>query len=230
MIWRTQLRNALAAGLMSLLSMFSVAVEIKVVANPSVRADSISATELRSIFLSETRALQDGSQVEPVFERSGPVHDEFLRDYLKQSSATLQSHYGALVFTGKASMPKTFNSDADVLAYVARTKGAIGYVSAGAEGQGIKILAVKGEGGKPQRTLVTRVEPQYPETLRQLGIGGTVRLQVVITPQGRVESATLLGGNPILGEAAIKAVSQWVYAPAATSQTIEVSIPFEALH
>lgn len=64
-----------------------------------------------------------------------------------------------------------------------------------------------------ERKVVTRVEPKYPATLERLYIGGVVRLQVDIAANGTVESAQLLGGNPILGQAAIAAVKQWKYAP-----------------
>jgi TonB family protein len=61
--------------------------------------------------------------------------------------------------------------------------------------------------------VITRVEPKYPPTLERLYIGGVVRLHVDVAANGTVESAQLLGGNPILGQAAIAAVKQWKYAP-----------------
>lgn len=72
-----------------------------------------------------------------------------------------------------------------------------------------------------ERKVVTRVEPKYPPTLERLYIGGVVRLQVDIAANGTVESAQLLGGNPILGQAAMAAVKLWKYAPAShkTRQT-----------
>jgi ABC-type phosphate transport system substrate-binding protein len=48
-----------------------------------------------------------------------------------------------LVFTGKGSMPKSLASDADIVAYVTKTKGAIGYVSAAASVGGAKKLTIK---------------------------------------------------------------------------------------
>jgi TonB family protein len=57
-------------------------------------------------------------------------------------------------------------------------------------------------------------------------IGGTVRLMVTVSPKGSVDGVQLLGGNPILAEAAIKAVKQWVYAPGPSRTINEVSIPF----
>jgi TonB family protein len=79
---------------------------------------------------------------------------------------------------------------------------------------------------KNERKLVTRVEPEYPPVLKMRQIGGTVRLEVTITAKGAVKGASLLGGNPILAESAIAAVKKWVYAPADTATTTEVSLEF----
>ena len=64
------------------------------------------------------------------------------------------------------------------------------------------------------RKVITRVEPKYPPTLERLYIGGIVRLKVDIAANGTVDGAQLIGGNPILGQAAIAAVKQWKYTPA----------------
>ena len=119
------------------------AADLKVIANPSVGASSVSADELKNVFLATKTSLSDGSHVEPVLEKDGPTHEAFVREYLGKTDAALQTYYRSLVFTGKASMPKTLGADADVVAYVARTKGAIGYVGAGASTAGVKILEVK---------------------------------------------------------------------------------------
>jgi TonB family protein len=79
----------------------------------------------------------------------------------------------------------------------------------------------------PERRIVNRVEPEYPETLKRLFIGGIVRIQVMVNPNGRVESAELLGGSPILGQSAIKAVKQWKYAPSAGTDKLVVQLEFD---
>ncbi len=215
-----------AIGFIFFWSLYAYGGDLKIVANASIKTDSITADELRSVFLAERNSLKDGSHVEPVFERAGAAHEAFLREFLKESSESLQSRYGALVFTGKAAMPKFFNSDAEVLAHVAKTRGAIGYVSASASTVGVKVLEVVPEASRAERALLTRVEPEYPETLRQIGISGIVRIQVTISPQGSVEAVTLLGGNPILGESAMKAARQWIYAAAPARTTLIVTVPF----
>jgi TonB family protein len=215
-----------AAGLAIFVSGDSLADNVKVIANSSVRVDAISAADLRRVFLEERIALADGSHVEPVLEKGGPVHAAFL-EYLGISEDDLQTYYRTLVFTGKGSMPKELGSDAEVVAYVARTRGAIGYVSSASSVEGVKTLAIGVPSSSAERKLITRVEPDYPETLKRLNIGGTVRLRVSISPKGTVENVDLLGGNPILGESATIAVMKWTYAAGSTRTITEVSILFD---
>jgi ABC-type phosphate transport system substrate-binding protein len=119
------------------------AADIKVIANSSVKASEISSEELKRVFLVKMSSLDDGSHVEPVLGKGGATHETFLKQYIGKTDAALGTYYRSLVFTGKGSMPKTLGSDAEVAAYVAKTKGAIGYVSAGASAPGAKALVVK---------------------------------------------------------------------------------------
>jgi ABC-type phosphate transport system substrate-binding protein len=116
--------------------------DVKVIANSSISADSVSADELKRIFLATASSL-GGSHVEPVLEKGGATHETFLKEYVGKTDAALVTYYRSLVFTGKASMPKQLASDADVAAYVAKTKGAIGYVAAATDTPDVKVLAVK---------------------------------------------------------------------------------------
>jgi protein TonB len=61
--------------------------------------------------------------------------------------------------------------------------------------------------------LVRKVDPVYPPEAKGAGLQGTVRLAVVIGKDGSVFEAHLMSGDPVLGEAAIAAVRQWVYKP-----------------
>jgi ABC-type phosphate transport system substrate-binding protein len=119
------------------------AADIKLIANPSIGVSSVSTDEVKRMFLLEKSTLDDGTRVEPVVAKGGPTHDAFLKQYLSRTDSALQTYYRSLVFTGKASMPKTLGSEAEVVAYVAKTKGAIGYVSAAAVTAGVKTLDVK---------------------------------------------------------------------------------------
>lgn len=117
------------------------AEELKVIANPSFSSNTISADELKGIYLEEKISLE-GTALKPVLAKSGAAHERFLKEYLGKSDAALQTYYRSLVFTGKGSMPKVVGSDAEAVAYVARTRGAIAYVSASTSTQGVKTLTI----------------------------------------------------------------------------------------
>jgi hypothetical protein len=133
----------LVATMVILASADASAGGVKVIANPSVGASSVSADDLKSLFLEEKSSLADGSHAVPVLEKGGAAHESFLKQYLDKNDSALQIYYRSLVFTGKGSMPKAVGSDAEMVAYVAKTKGAVGYVSADASTEGVKTLEVK---------------------------------------------------------------------------------------
>jgi hypothetical protein len=118
------------------------AADVKVIANNSVAASSVSVGDLKDVFLLDKDSL-GGSHVEPVLQNAGATHEAFLKAYLGKSNPVLQAYYRSLVFTGKASMPKVTAADAEAVAYVSKTKGAVGYVSAAASTDGVKTLEVK---------------------------------------------------------------------------------------
>jgi TonB family protein len=91
----------------------------------------------------------------------------------------------------------------------------------------LPMLAQSSEQNSSDRKVITRVEPEYPDALKRLYIGGVVRLEVLVAPNGTVKSTKLLGGSPILGQSTMKAVKQWKYAPAATEETLTVKLEFD---
>jgi hypothetical protein len=131
----------MAAAALMIAPLTMRAADLKVIANPSVSASAVSADDLKDVFL-ENRDSLGGSHVDPVLEKGGPAHEAFLKVMGKSESA-LETYYRSLVFSGKGSMPKELGSDAEVAAWVAKTKGAIGYVSTGASAPGTKVLDLK---------------------------------------------------------------------------------------
>ena len=114
-----------------------------VVANSGVKATEVSSDDLRDVFTGAKSSLKDGSHVTPVTLKGGAEHEAFLKKYVGKSDSAFRAGWRSLVFTGQASMPKTFDTDAALIDYVAATPGAIGYVSAGAANDIVKTLAVK---------------------------------------------------------------------------------------
>ena len=69
--------------------------------------------------------------------------------------------------------------------------------------------ALREDGDDFQKRIVRAPRPAYPEIARKAGIEGTVRLQVRLTTDGRIEVQKLLEGDTVLADAAIAAVKQW---------------------
>jgi TonB family protein len=59
------------------------------------------------------------------------------------------------------------------------------------------------------RKVKSRVAPIYPALAKQMNITGTVKVQVTIAPNGSVKTAKLVGGHPLLANAAMDAIKKW---------------------
>jgi TonB family protein len=57
------------------------------------------------------------------------------------------------------------------------------------------------------------VNPSYPDIAKQARVQGVVILECTIGSDGRVQEVKVLRGIPLLDEAAVDAVRQWVYTP-----------------
>jgi len=117
--------------------------QVLVIANSSVKSADVSKSDLRDVFTGNATSLKGGSQVTPVLLKGGATNDAFLSEYIGKPDSAFRAAWRSLVFSGQASMPKSVDSDAAMVEYVARTPGAIGYVSSAAPHEGVKILAVR---------------------------------------------------------------------------------------
>lgn len=77
------------------------------------------------------------------------------------------------------------------------------------------------------RRAKSKVRPQYPDLARKMNITGTVKVQVVVSPNGMVKDAKVVGGHPLLGSAALEAVKKWRFEPATVESTGVVDFKFE---
>ena len=85
-------------------------------------------------------------------------------------------------------------------------------------------------------TLLSKVDPVYPEAARRAGVEGTVLLDALVSEKGRVEDVQVLRGLPMgLSESAQEAVRRWQYKPArgpagpmASHKTVRIVFTLEA--
>lgn len=90
------------------------------------------------------------------------------------------------------------------------------------------VVAQSGQGQAPERKVVTRVEPIYPELAKRMRIHGIVRVEATVRPNGAVKSTRVLGGNPVLVDAAQQAISKWKFEASQNESTQIVQLTFDA--
>jgi TonB family protein len=95
-------------------------------------------------------------------------------------------------------------------------------------------LALTPLGGQAQqaqdeisRKAKSKVQAIYPELARKMNLTGTVKVEVVVLPNGMVKGARVMGGHPVLANAALEAVKKWRFEPAAMESTGIVDFKFD---
>jgi TonB family protein len=88
------------------------------------------------------------------------------------------------------------------------------------------VAQAEGNTEELSRKAKTKVAPVYPEIARRLSITGTVKLAIVVSPNGTVKSSKAVGGHPILVNAAMDAVRQWKFEAAPTESSGIVEFKF----
>lgn len=77
------------------------------------------------------------------------------------------------------------------------------------------------------RRAKSKVQPVYPELARKMKLVGSVKVEVVVAPNGSVKDAKVVGGHPVLANAALEAVKKWRFEPAPGESTGVVDFKFE---
>ena len=76
------------------------------------------------------------------------------------------------------------------------------------------------------RKVSSRVAPAYPELARKMRLQGIVKIEAIVKPNGTVKSTRVLGGNPVLVDAATEAVNKWKFEPGPSETTEVVQLTF----
>jgi len=114
--------------------------DLVIIANPGISETAIDNKDLQRIFLGKQTQWGDDTTIVPVMLKSGPLHEEFIERYVDRSVQRFVTYWRQMVFTGKGIPPKSFGSESEMVDFVARTPGSVGYVSAGGNFSGVKEL------------------------------------------------------------------------------------------
>lgn len=76
------------------------------------------------------------------------------------------------------------------------------------------------------RKAKNRVPPMYPELARRMNITGVVKILITVAPNGSIKEAKLMGGHPVLANAALDAIRKWRFESAPQDSTGIVEFRF----
>jgi TonB family protein len=91
----------------------------------------------------------------------------------------------------------------------------------------IQLRAQQAQNEEIARRAKTKVQPVYPELARKMNLVGTVKIEVVVAPNGSVKDARVVGGHPVLAGAALDAAKKWRFEPASAESSGVIDFKFE---
>jgi ABC-type phosphate transport system substrate-binding protein len=116
----------------------------RVIVNQANPVDSASSELLTDLFLKRRVEWPDGTSARPVdLTADSETRKEFSKSVLRRSVAAVKSYWQQMIFAGRGVPPPELASDTEVVAYVARHRGGVGYVSANASLNHVKSIAVR---------------------------------------------------------------------------------------
>lgn len=117
--------------LVTLISTYAAALwaaEIAVIVNPASGVQSMTREEVSHIFLGRLKQLPSGEAARACDNEH--LRELFYRSLVGKGLAEINAYWARLKFSGRTQPPQLLQGGHDVLEYVAREPGAIGYVEA----------------------------------------------------------------------------------------------------
>jgi hypothetical protein len=116
----------------------------EIIVSPSNSIAAVDREFLAEAFLKKSTEWPSGETVKPVdLPPSSPVRRRFSDDVLHRSVAEVKSYWQQRIFAGRDTPPPELDGDDDVVHYVLKHPGAVGYVSVGAALAGAKVVAIR---------------------------------------------------------------------------------------
>ena len=90
------------------------------------------------------------------------------------------------------------------------------------------VMSFCGVTAKPQevRKTIAHPAPVYPEMARRMQLAGVVKIEVLVGPDGKIKDSKVIGGHPLLADAAVAALRDWKYVRANSETKEQVEFKF----
>jgi ABC-type phosphate transport system substrate-binding protein len=116
----------------------------RVIVNLDNPMSSMDRRFLADVYLKKATRWPSDEAIRPVDLGPGsPARRTFSDEVLKRSVAAVKSYWQQKVFSGQGVPPPELDSDSEVVRFVLKNPGAVGYVSSSGNVAGVKIVAVR---------------------------------------------------------------------------------------
>lgn len=202
------------------------AATFQIIAHPGIPVEALSRKEISDLFLKKAEQWRDGTGVVPVDQvPTAQVREAFSREIHGRSAAQIRNYWQQQLFAGRAVPPVEKLTDAEVVAFVRQTPGAIGYVARGTPVAGVKVIRV--EAGEPASSAladltpprpIETVEPEYPLVAHRARAECVLSVEVLVDEEGAVQNPRVIQPCRLFAwefeRAALKAIRRWRFEPA----------------
>ena len=112
-----------------------------VITSKSTDVNSLSAKEVKSLFLKKKKTLANGVKVVVGDQDGGSdIRKQFSKKVLGKSIKKLKSYWTKRVFSGKGKPPKVIGDDNAMKKWVATTPNSLGYIDEKSVDDSIKVI------------------------------------------------------------------------------------------
>jgi ABC-type phosphate transport system substrate-binding protein len=119
-------------------------VVYRVIVHPSNPATVVDRKFVADAFLKKISRWNESEAIRPVdLEVDNLARRKFSEDILRRSVSAVKSYWQQMVFSGRDVPPPELDTDEDVIRFVLRYSGSIGYVSGNANLDRVKAVTVK---------------------------------------------------------------------------------------
>jgi ABC-type phosphate transport system substrate-binding protein len=116
----------------------------QVIVNPANPMAAVDRTFLEDAFLKKISHWPSDESIRPVDLGAGsPTRRAFSEAVLRRSVDAVKGYWQQRIFSGRDVPPPELDTDDDVVKYVLKYNGAVGYVSGAASLSGAKVVAVR---------------------------------------------------------------------------------------
>lgn len=136
--------NIFLIALLTSLSAGEVFAQSRVVLANGIGKSELSVDELKNVFKPKFNKWPNGVAVVIVLPgQASTLKDGVASDIYNSTFSGVQKYWLSLVFQGRFDAPYFFDTDEEVIRFVSKTKGAIGFVSATAQAPESLIIRIR---------------------------------------------------------------------------------------